>query len=312
MQRFTAACVQMHPVPMDVDGNLRRARQLLGACREATGASLLVLPESFATGFTPIGTARDLWNAVDSIPGRLTQEGARWARELDAWIVFPTYERGSAPGTVYNSAALIGPDGLAGTYRKTHPWVSERLEGGGWTTPGTEPFCVQTPLGRIGIVVCYDGDFPELARATALMGAEVVCRPSAFARTFEHWDLTNRARAYDNHVYWVATNAVGEDAGGFHAFGASMIVHPTGTRLAMARGSEEFCWAQLDPDPLRTVLPGCSEPQRFDHLQDRNLAAYRDILRPGTSAFEPARRMPYSVPGSAQGSAAPAGRDHVR
>ena len=76
------------------------------------------------------------------------------------------------------------------------------------------------------MTICYDGDFPELYRAEAIMGAEVICRPSALLRSFEIWELTNRARAYDNHVYIVACNAVGPDAGGNYYFGHSMIVDP--------------------------------------------------------------------------------------
>ena len=66
---------------------------------------------------------------------------------------------------------------------------------------------IHTPLASIGIAICYDGDFPELFRAMAIMGAEVICRPSMLTRSFEIWELTNRARAYDNHVYMVAATA---------------------------------------------------------------------------------------------------------
>jgi len=152
---------------------------------------------------------------------------------------------------------------------------------------------VETALGRIGIVICYDGDFPELARVTALKGAEVICRPSAFMRTFDHWELTNRARAYDNHVWWVATNTVGRDPSGSYFFGGSMIVHPNGFRVAQARASEEYCFARLDPDPIRFVAPGDSAEQWFDHIEDRNLRSYAGILEEGRSPFEPAGRISY-------------------
>ncbi|MDR0966313.1 MAG: carbon-nitrogen hydrolase family protein [Myxococcales bacterium] len=308
MKRFTAAAVQFAPVhtsdPDCVQKNLDRAHAWLVEAKRQSGAELFVLPESFTTGFTPAGAPADarttLWNAVDTIPGKLTDVGIDWARELDAYIVFPTYERGPTPEVLYNSAALIGPEGLLGVYRKTHPFASERIVEGvdgnvvqGWTTPGHAPLCVETRLGKIGVIICYDGDFPELSRVTALLGAEVICRPSAFMRTFDHWELTNRARAYDNHVYWIATNAVGLDASGAYCFGGSMIVHPNGVKLAQARGGEEAVWASLDPDPIRTVTPNSTAEQHFDHLQDRNLLSYADILTEGMSAFEPAKRVPY-------------------
>lgn len=293
MRSFVAAAVQFAVEPMDVKENLSRAEMWVDRCVKESQAELVVLPESFTTGFTPLGDAKDLWDAVSEIPGPLTDRGVQWAQKMGIHLVFPTYERGSERGVVYNSAVLIGPSGILGVYRKTHPFPTERLEGGGWTTPGHEPLCVKTELGNIGIVICYDGDFPELARVTTLMGAEVICRPSAFMRTFDHWEITNRARAYDNHVYWVATNSVGRDASGAYFFGGSMIVHPSAMKLAQARASDEYVWARLDPDPIRRVLPNSSAEQWFDHVEDRNLRSYRGILEEGRCPFEPARRIPY-------------------
>lgn len=294
MQKIIAAAVQFYIEPMAVKQNMNRAYELISECHEASKANLIVLPESFTTGLTPIGDRFDLWDAVDVIPGKLTDRAVAWAKEFNCYICFPTYERGPERGIVYNSAALIGPEGVLGNYRKTHPFPTERLEGGGWTTPGNKSCCIDTPIGKIGIVICYDGDFPELARVTALQGAEVICRPSAFLRTFDHWELTNRARAYDNHVYWIASNSVGLDASGANFFGSSMIVHPTGVKLAQARSCDGYVWAHLDPDPIKTITPNASSQQIFDHLEDRNVGAYSGILEEGRSSFEPARRIPYT------------------
>jgi predicted amidohydrolase len=295
MKKFTAAAVQFSSIPMDADANLEKAGKLVKECAARSGAQLIVLPESFTTGFTPKGGREKLWEAVSEMPGAHTDIGVGWARENGAYIVFPSYERGP-DGIIWNSAALIGPDeGFIGLYRKTHPFPSERLHGdSGWTTPGGEPFCACTKIGNIGIIICYDGDFPELSRATALMGAEVIARPSAFMRTFDHWELTNKARAYDNHVYIVATNTVGYDAGGAHCFGSSMIVGPTACKLAQAACREEFVFAELDPEPLKTIYPNSSIPMSFDHLEDRNIQSYASILKPGRSPFEPALRIPYA------------------
>ena len=293
MERCTAAVLQLAPVLMDTAANLEKAEGWLDECKRLCGADIVVLPESFTTGFTPKGTRQDLWKAVSEIPGPLTDAGVEWARKMDMHIVFPTYERGPE-GTVYNSAALIGPDGIIGVYRKTHPFPTERItDTGGWTTPGFKPFCADTKLGRIGIVICYDGDFPELARVTSLMGAEMIARPSCLMRTSEQWEFTNRARAYDNHVYWIATNTVGYDASGTYCFGGSMITDPTGARLCLCRGSEEFAWAELDTDPMKFIYPNLSVEQKFDHLEDRNLRSYEGIMAEGKSAFEPAARIPY-------------------
>ncbi|HOE26727.1 MAG TPA: carbon-nitrogen hydrolase family protein [bacterium] len=294
MKRIVAAGVQIAVHPNDPAANIAKAAAWLRrACAEAR-PDLVVFPESVTTGFAPALSPRELHRLVDRIPGRLTAEMQRLARRHRVHIVWPTYERGEKPGIVYNSAALIGPDGkIIGVYRKTHPFPTERLAGGGWTTPGVSAEVYETKIGAVGMVICYDGDFPELVRLLAVKGAEIVVRPSAFMRSFDIWEITNCARAYDNHVYWVAVNAVGFDAAGNHYSGGSMIVSPIARKLAQARGGEEIIFAELDPDPIRHLTYGSTAPMCFDHLEDRNLAAYDGVLAPARSRFKPARRIKY-------------------
>jgi len=293
LEKMRAACIQFSPEPMNPEKNLMRAYQYLKECEVLCNPDLVVFPETFTTGFTPFGGDKALFEVVEKIPGPATSLGEQWAKEMNCFICFPVYERGKGLSTIYNSAALIGPSGILGVYRKTHPFPTERTSAGGWTTPGNESFCIETPKAKIGIVICYDGDFPELARVTALKGAEVICRPSAFMRAFDQWDLTNRARAYDNHVYWVATNCTGVDASGAAFFGSSMIVHPSGQKLSQASGRDEIIWADLDPNPIRSINPGSSIEQIFDHIEDRNLKAYNGLLEEGHASFEPSKRIPY-------------------
>jgi predicted amidohydrolase len=293
MKRFTIACAQFAVTPMAVRENVQKAVAWTERAVRENGAQLVVLPETVTTGFTPGCPAEELWERVDTLPGRMAEPVAAAARGLGVHVVFPTYEQGPERGVVYNTAALFGPDGeLLGRYRKTHLFPTERLSGGGWSTPGDEPVVVETELANVGLTICYDGDFPELYRCEAIRGAEVICRPAALLRSFEIWEMTNRARAYDNHVYIAACNGIGPDAGGSYYFGHSMIVSPIAQVLALARGTEEIVAAELDPDPIKTVTYGARTPMIFDHLEDRNLAAYRDILTPARSRFEPARRVP--------------------
>jgi beta-ureidopropionase len=293
MQRFTIACAQFAVTPMAVQENVEKAMAWVERAVRETDAQLVVLPETVTTGFTPDCPAEELWDLVDTLPGQMTGPVAETARGLGVYVVFPTYERGPERGVVYNSASLFDPEGeLLGVYRKTHLFPTERLSGGGWSTPGSEPVVVETELANIGLTICYDGDFPELYRCEAIRGAEVIVRPAALLRSFEIWETTNRARAYDNHVYIVACNGIGPDAGGYYYFGHSMIVSPIAQMLALARGTEEIIAAELDPDPIKYVTYGARTPMIFDHLEDRNLAAYRDILTPARSRFEPARRTP--------------------
>lgn len=320
MRAFTVAAVQFAPAPgpltaASVKANLAKAVGLVERCVRDCGADLVVLPESCTTGFTPGLPPGVLWELVSAVPGPVTEPIQEAARDLGVHVCFGTYERGRPgpagtypPGTepdarpdephdgrhevvVHNSAVLVGPSGdVLGVYRKTHPFGLEDARRGGWVTPGNTATVVDTPLGRIGMAICFDGDFPELWRIMAARGAEVICRPSALLRSADIWELTTRARAYDNHVYVIGANAIGVDPAGTFYFGNSMIVGPTAEVLARAASHE--CWvsARLDPEKAMSALsPGSSVPQSFDHLAERNVEMYArhvdDLLRPSRTGF---------------------------
>ncbi|MBO0866957.1 MAG: carbon-nitrogen hydrolase family protein [Micromonosporaceae bacterium] len=296
MRAFTAAAIQLAPAPGPLTGksvaaNLQSCVDSARRCAAATGAELLVLPEAATTGFTPDIPPEQLWDLVSPIPGPVTEPVQAVAAELGVHIVLGSYERGTDRGTVYNTAVLIGPSGdVLGAYRKTHLFCGEARSGGGWVTPGAEAVVVQTPLARIGMMICFDGDYPELARIQAVRGAEVICRPSALLRSADIWELTNRARAYDNHVFVVAANATGADPAGAIYFGNSMIVTPIAEVVARGASHQGWVSARLDPGTaIASLTPGSNVPQRFDHLADRNLALIEhhldDLRRPARSPF---------------------------
>ncbi len=288
MRPFVAAAVQLAPVagPLSaevIEANLAKCVAFTRRCVAASGAELVVLPESATTGFTPGCSAEELWDLVSTVPGPITEPVQRVAAELGVHVVLGTYERGAERGVVHNAAVLIGPDGdVLGVYRKTHPFPGERVERGGWVTAGDDVCVVETSLGRIGLIICFDGDFPELSRIEALLGAEVICRPSALLRSADIWELTSRSRAYDNHVFVIGANATGIDPAGVIYFGNSHIVSPIAEIVAKASSHE--CWvsARLDRDAaMASLTPGSSVPQSFHHLRERNLTLierYRDLL----------------------------------
>jgi predicted amidohydrolase len=296
MKAFTVAAVQIAPLPgpltaESVKGNLAKAADWVTRAVEATGAELVVLPESATTGFTP-GTGPDeLWDLVSGVPGPVVEPLQETARRLGVHVVVGSYVRGDERGVVHNASVLLGRDGeVAGVYRKTHPFCTEIASGGGWVTPGDEACVVETELGAIGLVICFDGDYPELVRICALLGAEIIARPSALLRSADIWELTNRARAYDNHVFVVGCNATGVDPAGTLYFGNSMIVTPIADVVARGSSYEQWVTARLDPETaLASLTPGSSIGQGFDHLADRNLALlarYRDLLTgPGATRF---------------------------
>ena len=301
MKAFTAAAIQVAPVPgpltaASVKSNVDKCVNVVERCVEQTGVELVVLPESASTGFTPGVPAAELHALMDAVPGSVTAPIQEVATRLGVHIVFGTYEKGPA-GAVYNTAALIGPRGdVLAAYRKTHLCSGESAAEGGWVTPGDAAVVVRTELASIGLMICFDGDYPELARVAAVRGAEVICRPSALLRSADIWELTNRARAYDNHVFVVGANATGVDPAGVIYFGNSMIVTPIGEVVARAASHEGWVAARLDPaTALRSLTPGSNVPQRFDHLADRNLAFIRghldELAAPAHSPFShPPRR----------------------
>ncbi|MGA8977919.1 MAG: carbon-nitrogen hydrolase family protein [Pedococcus sp.] len=296
MRAFTAAAVQIAPVsgplsPEVVRKNLDKCVDFTRRCVDATGAELVVLPETATTGFTPDCSTEELWDLVSDIPGPVTEPVQQVARDLGVHVCVGTYERGPERGVVYNASVLIDPTGeVVGVYRKTHPFCTEHVDGGGWVTPGDTVTVVDTPLARIGMIVCFDGDYPELSRIQAVQGAEVILRPSALLRSADIWELTSRARAYDNHVFVVGANATGVDAAGVLYFGNSHIVTPVGHIVAKAASHEGWVSARLDPSTALTSLtPGSNIGQGFDHLRDRNLDLIRnhrdDLERPAQSSF---------------------------
>ena len=300
MRAFTAAALQVQPVSAPLTGetigaNVAHCVEWLRRCVDESRPDLVVLPETCTTGFTPGLSAGELWEVVDELPGPVTAPLDAAAAELGIHLVYGAYERGTEPGVVFNSAVLVGPSGdLLGRYHKTHPFCTEIVSGGGWVTPGDEACVVETDLGSIGLMICFDGDYPELSRICALRGAEVLVRPSALLRSADIWELTNRARAYDNQVFVVASNATGVDPAGAIYFGNSMIVTPVAEVVARCSSYEQWVTARLDPETaLSSLTPGSSVSQGFDHLADRNLALlarYRDTLTgPGHTRF-PYRR----------------------
>jgi predicted amidohydrolase len=293
MREFIAACVQIAITPNDVGANIKKGITWLEKAVHEHQAELVVFPESVTTGYETGLTPEELWDLVDEAPGRITHDIQAAAGKLGVHVVWPSYRRAGERGFVYNSAILIGPDGsIIGIYDKTHPAPWERTAGGGWAKVGSRADVFETSLGHIGMIICYDGDFPELSRLLAVKGAEIIVRASALQRSYDIWYITNAARAYDNHVYLVASNLVGTDACGNFGFGHSMIINPIAWRLAQARGTEEIISARLDPDPMRYITTGSKSLQTFDHLEDRNLELYEQILKEARSRFEPGKRFP--------------------
>jgi len=269
MKKCVVSCVQMYIRPLDVDGNTERALYFLNKAKKEHKSDLVVFQESVTTGFTPNMSEKAFLKVIDKVPGKQIAPILDAAKKMKLHIIWPAYEK--IGQKIFNSAFLIGSSGkIIGKYCKTHPFDRESTERGGWTTPGAEMRVFQTPFAKIGMIICFDGDYPEASRLLAKKGAEIIARPSALLRNYEIWSLTNRARAFDNHVFLAAANATGFDAAGRHYYGHSMIVGPAGNIMALAAAQEDIISAELDPKMIRQTFPGSPARRVYDHLTDLN------------------------------------------
>ena len=153
------------------------------------------------------------------VPGPVAEPFSEVAAELGVHLVLGTYERGPAARRRLQRrrAHRPGRRRCSASYRKTHPFGAERADRRRLGHPRRRRAASsRRRSARSALIICFDGDYPELARITAVRGAEIICRPSALLRSADLWELTNRARAYDNHVYVVGANATGADPGRGH------------------------------------------------------------------------------------------------
>ncbi len=206
---------------------------------------------------------------------------SRLAAELGVHVVFGLLER--AGDRFHNAAVVTGPGGLVGSYRKVHlPWLGVDR----FAAPGDRPFRVlDTPLGRLGLHICYDAGFPESSRVLALLGADVLILPTAWPVGAEVLaDHCAVLRALENHVYFIAANRVGEERG-CSFIGTSRIVDPLGSTLALAGPrEEEIVLAEVEPARARekrVVRRGGAYV--VDRIGDRRPELYGSITerRPG-------------------------------
>ena len=257
------AVAQIEPKIAEPKRNLDACLAWLEAAA-AQGAELLVLPECAIPGYV-FDSAEEALPFAEEIPGPSTDVLSAACRRLGVHVVCGLLEVDG--DGLLNAAVLIGPDGLIGKYRKTHlPFLGiDRF-----TLAGDELPVFDTPLGRIGIEICYDLRFPEVTRALALAGADIVALPTNWpVEARANAELLTTARAYENSVYLLVANRVGRERTAEFC-GRSQIVDPTGTRLAETDAvSEGLLVAEVDLELARdksiVPAPGEYEMHLFGH-----------------------------------------------
>ena len=262
-----AAVVQMTS-SADVSENLRSARELLERASSA-GATLATLPENFA--IMGVRESDKLAVAEEDGAGPIQDWLAHTARELNLWIVGGTMPiRSKVEGKVSAACLVMNAQGeRVARYDKIHlfdvdiPGKEESYRESATIDAGATPVVVDTPLGRLGLAVCYDMRFPELCRQYARQDAQLLSFPAAFTVPTgqAHWDVLLRARAIENLCYVLAPAQVGKHANGRDTYGNSIIVSPWGEVLARADDGPGIAIAEIDLESqadIRARFPALS------------------------------------------------------
>ena len=288
--KLKVGIIQQHNTA-DIDQNKKR---LADKCRQLAekGARLIVLQELHNSLYFCQTENVDLFDLAETIPGPSTEFFGQLARELGVVIVTSLFEKRAA-GLYHNTAVVMESDGsIAGKYRKMHipddPAYYEKF----YFTPGDLGFHpIDTSVGRLGVLVCWDQWYPEAARLMALQGAEILIYPTAIGyessdtkeeqeRQREAWTTVQRGHAVANGLPVITVNRVGfepdpsHQTGGIQFWGSSFVAGPQG-ELVFRAGNDDECEQVVEIDLAR------SEQVRrwWPFLRDRRIDKYEDILR---------------------------------
>ena len=265
MKRLDVVLAQLNPKLRDVEGNVRAAKDVL---ERHAGADLVVFPELFLSGYTTDGLDR----LALSIEGPEVETLAQAARENGAAVIFGMPER--VEGGVANSAVCVDRHGgLLCSYRKAHLFGEER----GAFVAGDELRIVEVDGVKVGLMICFDVEFPEVARSLALAGAELLVTVSANMDPFgrDH-DVFANARAMENGMAHLYVNQVGEGES-FTFAGGTMAVSADGDRLAQAGASEEVIRASIDPSARNAGRSDELRPRYLEEMRGPLPVATRDL-----------------------------------
>ncbi len=269
----------------DVDHNVEKA---IAKIREAAaqGAQIVCLQELFKSLYFCDVEDHANFNLGEAIPGPTTELFGDLAKELGIVIIASLFEK-RAPGLYHNTTAVLDADGsYLGKYRKMHipddPGYYEKF----YFTPGDLGYKVfNTKFGKLGILICWDQWYPEAARITSLMGAEILFYPTAIGwdtneqdsatneEQYNAWQTIQRSHSVANGVYVVSVNRVGREADQ-QFWGGSFVSNPFGSLLYLAsHDKEEVKVVELDLDKTeyyRTTWP---------YLRDRRIDSYQPITK---------------------------------
>ena len=259
MKEFKVAVAQMDIKLGNKEANLKKTAEIVSMASKQE-ADFVCLPEYLPTGSIPEQCSK----LAEPIPGYVVDKLGAIAKENGIHIVASILER--ADDKIYNTAVLIDPGGeLLTKYRKIHLFMEEQ----DYIAHGREYAVVDTKFGKVGLMICYDAIFPEIARRLALQGVGIIFMPANWPDPFlPQWMLATSTRALDNQIWLVATNRIGAD-NKFTYFGRSRTVNPYGDSVVECGEMEEVLVATVDGK----VTEEFKEIVNF--LKDRQPGAYR-------------------------------------
>jgi predicted amidohydrolase len=267
-------------VQMDcrLGGNAANLESIRAKLRKAAGdgARLVVFPECILSGygFTSRGA---VVSVAEELPGPSVNAIAEDCAELGVYCVFGLFEK--AGGKVFNACALVGPKGFIAGYRKTH---LPCLGADRFTDPGDRPFAVHDLGGlKLGMTICFDGSFPETARVLTLLGADLIVLPTNWAeQAMRMATLVPRCRAFENHVYYLAVNRIGNESG-FQYIGHSSICDFRGDHLGFAdHPNDAILSAEIDPAAARSKrVVTCAGEYEIDRVNWRRPDLYGELVK---------------------------------
>lgn len=276
MREITVATVQMKPLLGEMEENLVKMSETISKIASQQRVDLIVFPELITSGYE-LGVR--FTELAQRVPGPTVNLMAQRANEFGVYIVFGMVTKERVESVLYNSAVMVGPDGeLLEVYNKIHLRGEERMAfREGFKLPVTD-----TEIGTIGMMIGYDLAFPEVARSLALDGADLICVVANWeAANIDEWKTYMRARAYENAIYVVGANRVGEDVT-LTFGGESMIVGPRGQIYASLADEtdpdsgeplEGFSVARIDLDEVRR------NREEFQLIQNRQPTVYKSLVR---------------------------------
>ena len=250
--------------------NLQKIEEFTVKAKEQA-ADLVIFPELSLTGYV---MKDQIYELAETIPGPSTKKIEAIAKKTGRHIIFGMPELSvKTKATIFNTAVLVGPKGVIGKYRKRYLPTHSVFEEKRYFRPGDQTAAFTTPLGNIGLCICYDLFFPEVCRLTRLKGAQLIVAISAspaIRRSF--FEVLTAARALENTAFLAYVNLAGVEEG-LQFWGGSRLVSPTGDVLAKAKYDEEdFVTCEVDYSDMRpaeTFIPTLRDlrPELFDELK---------------------------------------------